>query len=438
MLAHMNAPRSQRQHLLEIVTGGFMLFVLTNPLQFVIKGIVPGAAALSDPFTSRAIYSNVALQLIVKAAVLAVFGIGAITRLRASAAVLFRAPLLCAFFLYAVASIEWSDTPSNSINDVIYLITAITAGVATAAWFDSLDCARVFATAGLFIVFTSLIMVIFFPSYGVHQATELSAADLAGAWRGVYTHKNTLGQITAMFLVVYVFNGRELLGSRVAQLAAAALTLLLVIESRSASALVLVALGTIGYVFVFMLRGAVQLSLLIVSPVAIFISEVVKEKTLVLLGRGADLSGRTDIWEAAYRMILERPLLGYGYGSATMGGFTSYIIARFKAPNSHNGYIELALSAGLIGSLILYSAIATAVYRMIRSYEVSGSNELLIRTFAAFLITWSIANLSEISLGPSTPMGSLGFLVIVIGSSLSYGSTIVAGEHRQAVRFPVI
>lgn len=130
------------------------------------------------------------------------------------------------------------------------------------------------------------------------------------------------------------------------------------------------------------------------------------------------MSGRAFIWQAAGRMIAERPLFGYGYGSALMGGFTPYIISRFKAQNAHNGYIDLALSTGIIGSLLLYGAIAVAMVRAVQSRNTGGPNMLLATTLGTFVIGWLIAAFSEVMLRPNMPMGSLGIASLVILSCL--------------------
>jgi O-antigen ligase len=125
-------------------------------------------------------------------------------------------------------------------------------------------------------------------------------------------------------------------------------------------------------------------------------------------------------------MIAERPLFGYGYGSALMGGFTPYVISRFKAQNAHNGYIDLALSTGMIGSLLLYAAIAVAIVRAVRSRNAGGANVLLATTLGTFVVGWLIASFSEVMLRPNMPMGSLGIASLVVLSCLGMdrGETI--------------
>jgi exopolysaccharide production protein ExoQ len=417
-----------RWHLLGMLSVAFMLFMLSNPLDFVIKGILPGAPSLVDPHNSREIYPNVLLQMIVKASVLGAFGLMVLFQVRRGLAVMLRAPLLCFFLLYVICSISWSETPVNSLTDVIYLVTAVTAGTALAVCYGARDVARIFAFTGLMIAIASLIMVSFFPAYGIQQANEELQGDLAGAWRGVFVHKNVLGQMMAAYFVIFLFSGRELLGSRMMQTLALMLSLLLVLASRSASALALLALCTSSYFVLFLLRGMAQFLVLILSPIAILVAANMRDAILSSLNRGPDLSGRTEIWAAAYHMILERPFFGYGYGSASMGGLTAYIITRFKAQNSHSGYIDLALSSGIVGSLLLYGAIGMALYRTVRAWDSNGAHALMIRTFVAYLIGWAIASFTEVDLRPNVPMGALGFLTIVVLSSLPPRQ---ADRHRQ-------
>lgn len=396
----------------------FLLFMLTNPLEFVIKGIVPGAQALSDPTTTRAIYPNVMLQLMVKAGLLAGFLFLAAPGWRLVPAVLRRAPLPFAFLVYAIASRSWSDTPGSTTTDIIYLATALTAGTALAIRFEAEELARVIGHAGVVIAFVSIIMIALFPTYGVHSPAEAAQGDLAGAWRGVYLQKNMLGQVMATFFAIYLLKGRELLGSRARQATALAVMLALVVGTRSASAFALLVLCAGGSIILFVLSRFTQIIIVLLAPILLLIIGALSSAVLSALGRGTDMSGRAFIWQAAGRMIAERPLFGYGYGSALMGGFTPYIISRFKAQNAHNGYIDLALSTGIIGSLLLYGAIAVAMVRAVQSRNTGGPNMLLATTLGTFVIGWLIAAFSEVMLRPNMPMGSLGIASLVILSCL--------------------
>ena len=64
------------------------------------------------------------------------------------------------------------------------------------------------------------------------------------------------------------------------------------------------------------------------------------------------LTGRTEIWSAAFDRILERPIFGWGFNgtealmiNSMAEGFTG------QAVNAHNMYLQLALTLGIVGFL---------------------------------------------------------------------------------------
>lgn len=64
------------------------------------------------------------------------------------------------------------------------------------------------------------------------------------------------------------------------------------------------------------------------------------------------LTGRTELFAYAWTLIAERPVLGYGFLSGR-----SIFLERFPwAGHSHNAFIEIAISMGLVG-LVLYAAL---------------------------------------------------------------------------------
>nr|WP_321983102.1 O-antigen ligase family protein [uncultured Lichenicoccus sp.] len=394
--------------------GVILVFWLSNPLEIPIKGIVPGAADLVDPSTSRVIYTNRYLQLLVRALVLGLAGLPLMLNPAIGWRILMRAPLLCLFLCYAACSLLWSDTPSTSVNDLIYLATALLAGVALAVYGTPDDAARVFASGGFAVAVVSLCVIVLFPLYGVHQASEPSA----GAWRGVYDDKNVLGQVMASFSVIYFVQGRHLFRSRVAWIAALGCSLLLAVASKSAAAFAILAVGVCGYGLLFVLGGILRVITLLALPVVVVIVSGLKTEFLELLGRSADLSGRTEIWAAAWRIIQQHPVYGNGYGSATMGGLVPYLVARFKVSHSHNGFLDLALSGGVIGSALLYGAVAMAIVRAMRAWEPKGGNALLIATLSTFMVCWGVSAFSEVAFRPSYAMGALGIAAIVVLSAL--------------------
>lgn len=391
------------------------LYFLGDALALVLRGIVPGQQMVADPTTARAVSTNSALNLAVKAGVALMFFGLALSVPRRLPAVLARIAPLAAFFAYAVWSLSWSETPSNSVTDCLYLGTAIAAGVALSMRFDATEATRAFACSGAAIALTSLLMVFVFPRYGVHGADEGVMADLAGAWRGVFNGKNALGQTMAPFVVIFATSGHRLFGSRPAQIALTAVALLLVLFSRSVSALSLTVIGFAVYAVLFRMDGIKRLVVLLLTPILAIAASLMVDTVLAALGRGSDMSGRAYIWAAARRMIVERPWFGYGYGSATLGGLTRYVSSRFQALHVHNGYLDLALYCGLIGSALFYASVLIALRRALRLNATGDAGQrLMAQVFGTFLMVLLVAAWSEVAFRPNVTTGAFGFVCIVM------------------------
>jgi O-antigen ligase len=69
-------------------------------------------------------------------------------------------------------------------------------------------------------------------------------------------------------------------------------------------------------------------------------------------GSASNISGRTDLWQAAWPEILRRPILGHGYLASRF--VSEYIDGGFQnAGHLHNGFIDTLYNTGLIGLAIL-------------------------------------------------------------------------------------
>jgi exopolysaccharide production protein ExoQ len=84
------------------------------------------------------------------------------------------------------------------------------------------------------------------------------------------------------------------------------------------------------------------------------------------VGRSANLSDRTHIWEVLLSVPIN-PLLGTGYQSFWLGDRVQWVWARLDGDNvleAHNGYLQIYLELGLIG-LFLVCTFLIATYRKI-------------------------------------------------------------------------
>ena len=100
---------------------------------------------------------------------------------------------------------------------------------------------------------------------------------------------------------------------------------------------------TLSSLWLGVVAAGVGLTLVIVEPGLVF----------QLLGRDATLTGRTDIWSALTDAIAARPWFGYGYGAfwglESEPAYRVRLATEWLVPTAHNGWLETALSIGLVG-----------------------------------------------------------------------------------------
>ena len=119
----------------------------------------------------------------------------------------------------------------------------------------------------------------------------------------------------------------------------------------------LIALG--GITTIFILRRGGPLAVLTIwggiLGGGLFVAFVLlaPDQFFTLIGKDPTLTGRTGIWEALFRRVEERPLLGYGFGAFWQDRLgPSWFIkheVQWSAPNAHNGWLDMLVQLGWIG-----------------------------------------------------------------------------------------
>jgi O-antigen ligase len=79
-------------------------------------------------------------------------------------------------------------------------------------------------------------------------------------------------------------------------------------------------------------------------------------------GDPTSISGRTDIWPVAVGQILNRPILGHGMGSEEAVFIQAALDGEldFLAGTTHSMYLSVWLSGGIIGFILLFTALVSA------------------------------------------------------------------------------
>jgi O-antigen ligase len=191
---------------------------------------------------------------------------------------------------------------------------------------------------------------------------SIMSGSLAGSFRGLTDHKNTLGQfcgLTFALVVAALATARTRPRVYALFLSAAALVACVAL-ARSATAVVLCATAAALFAVVLVL-GRVRLPILIgisvLAGVAVLGWVAGRIDLAALLGRDATLTGRAEIWAFVDLYVHQRPWLGYGYRAFPLSdllrsdprwGQESYVVG-----STHNAYLAIVAEIGRVG-LVAY------------------------------------------------------------------------------------
>lgn len=278
-----------------------------------------------------------------------------------------RTPLLSILAVAALASALWSILPDVSFRRAIGVMYWLAFAYVIASRFSWGQIIKMIALAYLALSIGSYVFGVVWPQHGIMDTEHV------GAWSGVWTHKNqTGGHMTVAFLAslsaAWLFPAQRRLF-----LFAAVLALGLVILSRSATALVssTMVLGVFG--FILLVRSGVVIAVLAAGAALIVVLGIggilllAPEILFGAIGRDMTFTGRTDIWHYLITAIQQEPWLGYGYGAfwedPTGPAWWVRAGVGWKAPSSHNGWMELTLGLGLLGAGVFATVFLIAVWR---------------------------------------------------------------------------
>jgi O-antigen ligase len=230
--------------------------------------------------------------------------------------------------------------------------------------------------------------------------TAIMTGALAGSVRGMFIHKNDFAQFVAVALVFVatVPRSTRMTWLQLHRVCATVLALGLLVASRSASGVVLVATACLAFVcirFINRTRGAgVRLYLtgvlVAVTAAAVYVVFVLLlDAILSGLGRDPTLTGRTGLWRVLYRVSLEDPWFGHGFAMfkqpETMAQYHSEF--GWAARSTHNTYLELALNMGYPSTaLVVIFLLRELLQRIARLRDVGVYRDIYVRQSLAILM----------------------------------------------------
>jgi exopolysaccharide production protein ExoQ len=250
-------------------------------------------------------------------------------------------------------SMCWSFDRSATMKDSVTIVGSSLFGLYLATRYTIAEQLQIIAIAAQISIVSSTLFAVFLPSYGV--MTDLHA----GAWRGIHTHKNGLGQMVGLSTLVFIIQIID--DKKRSYLAAIGLvfsvTLLVLSKSTASITNTLLVLPFFGLLHLARWRYQLMIPTLFgVTTFALVSSLWIKENLEILassVGKNTTLTGRTSVWEFVWDMILKHPWLGYGYGGFWRGfeGEAAYVwrATQWTPTHPHNGLLGIWLDLGLLG-----------------------------------------------------------------------------------------
>jgi exopolysaccharide production protein ExoQ len=274
--------------------------------------------------------------------------------------------------LLTISSALWSQFPKMSFESGVYQAMNIWFALYLAVRFRPQQQLALFQALGWVVVVASIALALFFPAYGRDQSMGITGlGTILGTWIGIFNHKNFCAIVVCFLLSASLYRVPPDSTSRQLRATFVVLALFLVVMTRSHTGWVVAAV-LFGYVTAMRILRKVHgrdRAALVVGSLVVFIAIgciVARNYSalMVMFGKDATLTGRTDIWQAAFQSAAKRPLLGYGYQAFWHGvqGESANVVLTlgFIPPHAHSGFLETWLELGVVGLLLFLTSIVQA------------------------------------------------------------------------------
>jgi exopolysaccharide production protein ExoQ len=323
--------------------------------------------------------------------------------------VLIHSPGLIILTTFLCVSLLWSDAYSTSAKGIFLLLRASAFSLYFATRFSLRQQFRLLAWCLGISIIGSFLLAAVLPNYAIMGSDPGLAGDgtqesiHAGSWKGVFGHKNVLSRYMVLSAIIFLLSLIYTRRYKLVMWAGLASSIVLVALSTSRTGLAVLA----SLVFLIPLYSRLKfksiassifpiLLVLIGGSTVIFLVSNT-EMLLGALGRDVTLTGRTELWTASWEQAMQRPILGYGYGSfwKTILAYEVWTKVGWATPHSHNGYIDTLIDLGFVG---LFLAIANSVVVAFYSLKFLKRGKMLegiwILLFLTFLLFYNFTESS--------------------------------------------
>lgn len=405
-------PPPQPISIAEIALWSLAIFLLTSPFAFWMMQADPTVAIVRDLSAMRSLATSQWRLYMARGLVLALAMAFSILRWRRAGPAARQMLPFVPFVLWASASLLWSDSFSTSLNSLAAFVALILATFLMGLRLPANVLAQCAIGGGAAVAIFSILNALILPHYGIHQKDDILQSVHAGAWRGVYYHKNHLGQTAAIFAAGMALAGPSIIRSQLLRWGLVGMMLVVIFLSTSASAVVIFPAALALTWLLVILDGKDRLRALLYLIPAGILATLLFNLFLNVLGRDASMTGRTEVWQVAWEWISERPFHGWGYNTLTYGGFSYELLRKRGVIDPHNAFVETVLGTGVIG-LALFLIPLIYAWIAARRHQMAGGVEAeTALVFSGMTMAWIVASFTEVNARPFSAAGGAGMFAL--------------------------
>jgi len=297
--------------------------------------------------------------------------------------------------LLFLLSIAWSVDPWTTSRRGGLYVFFVLGVIGMAARLTDREFTGLMSTVCLLSAVASLALLAFDPSSALALPDSfdpfVASPEVTLALRGIFSHKNVLGQVMAAGVLasMHILRAAASRQARFWSVVRSIVFLVVVLASKSSTAILVTLYLCLMTFFICLYRrgGLTRVlgtSLAVLSGAIVLALTLFPDLLLEILGKDATLTGRTELWPMVVDNIYERPIAGWGYNAfwGPANPAANAISAKLgRVVEAHNGLLEMLLEVGVIGTILISVIFLRSVWLAYRCLRTSarelGTSSLL-------------------------------------------------------------
>lgn len=271
-----------------------------------------------------------------------------------------RVGLIFIFSMYCLFNAILSQDISESLQTLIYMIFNVIYAFFLYSKYGKKNFIILMSNVLSVIMVFSFIICIISPNNTVYYDNNYGKE----VWKGVFTHKNTLGNFSALSIIFLFIEDKKFFLKWIIMI----ISIINLFKSGSNTPTVAL-IVCFSYFFVKkMLKKDLSKPIGIFSVVLSYIY-IFKHALMGLILNDFNItlsdSGRYEIYEFIVGLLKQKVFCGYGIGTSWIEGTNTYNLVYnrfgFNPNSSHNGFLDIVFGIGVVG-LILYLIILIYIF----------------------------------------------------------------------------